>query len=47
MDYSPNTSDKLLNTTLALAQYPILATRIRVRMREELFKTSDYYPQRI
>jgi len=38
MDYSPNTSDKLLNTTLALAQYPILATRIRVRMREELFK---------
>ena len=38
MDFSPNTSEKLLNTTLALMQYPILATRIRLRMREELFK---------
>lgn len=38
MDFSPNTSEKLLNVTLALAQYPILAKRIRIRMREELFK---------
>jgi hypothetical protein len=38
MDFSPNTSDKLLNTTLTLMQYPVLASRIRVRMREELFK---------
>jgi len=37
MDFSPNTSEKLLNVTLALAQYPILASRIRARMREELF----------
>lgn len=37
MDFSPNTSEKLLNVTLALAQYPILAGRIRARMREELF----------
>ena len=37
MDFSNNTSEKLLNVTLALAQYPILATRIRARMREELF----------
>ncbi len=37
MDFSPNTSEKLLNVTLALAQYPILAVRIRARMREELF----------
>ena len=37
MDFSQNTTDQLLNVTLALAQYPILATRIRARMREELF----------
>ena len=37
MDFSPNTSEKLLNVTLALAQYPILSSRIRARMREELF----------
>jgi len=37
MDFSPNTSERLLNITLALAQYPILAGRIRARMREELF----------
>ena len=37
MDFSPNTSEKLLNVKLALAQYPILASRIRARMREELF----------
>ncbi len=37
MDFSPNTSEKLLNVKLALAQYPILSSRIRARMREELF----------
>lgn len=37
MDFSQNTSEKLLNVTLALAQYPILSTRIRARMRDELF----------
>lgn len=37
MDYSPNTSEALLHLKLTLAQYPILASRIRARMREELF----------
>ena len=37
MDFTPNTSETLLNLKLTLAQYPILAARIRARMREELF----------
>ena len=37
MDYSSNTSEALLHLKLTLAQYPILASRIRARMREELF----------
>ena len=37
MDFLPNSSERLLSLILALGQYPILAPRIRVRMREELF----------
>ena len=37
MDFLPNSSERLLNLTLALGQYPILAPRIRARMRAELF----------
>ncbi|MEL7589994.1 MAG: PEP/pyruvate-binding domain-containing protein [Anaerolineaceae bacterium] len=45
MDFSANTSEKLLNTTLALMQYPILAARIRARMREELFSRNIIDPK--
>jgi pyruvate phosphate dikinase-like enzyme len=34
----PNPSDRITNIYLALTQYPILSTRIRVRMRRELFE---------
>ena len=37
MDFKANTTEKLLNIVLALAQYPMLGARIRMRMREELF----------
>jgi len=37
MDFLPNSSERLLSLTLALGQYPILAPRIRARMRAELF----------
>lgn len=37
MDFLPNSSERLLSLTLALGQYPILAPRIRARMRIELF----------
>ncbi len=37
MDFLPNSSERLLSLTLALGQYPILAPRIRARMRLELF----------
>src|SRR5512135_2529338 len=37
MDFLPNSSERLLSLTLALSQYPMLAPRIRVRMRNELF----------
>jgi hypothetical protein len=37
MDFLPNSSERLLSVTLALGQYPILSTRIRARMRIELF----------
>jgi len=45
MDFSANTSEKLLNTTLTLMQYPILAARIRTRMREELFSRNIIDPK--
>lgn len=38
MDFLPNSSERLLSITLALGQYPLLAPRIRARMRAELFK---------
>ena len=38
MDFLPNSSERLLNLMLTLGQYPILAPRIRLRMREELFR---------
>ncbi len=37
MDFLPNSSERLLSLTLALSQYPLLAPRIRARMRNELF----------
>ena len=37
MDFLPNSTERLLSLTLALGQYPILAPRIRARMRAELF----------
>lgn len=37
MDFLPNSSERLLSLTLALSQYPLLAPRIRARMRQELF----------
>lgn len=33
-----NSTDRLISITLALGQYPILSSRIRSRMREEIFK---------
>jgi hypothetical protein len=38
MDFLPNSSERLLNLMLTLGQYPILAPRIRLRMREELYR---------
>jgi hypothetical protein len=38
MDFLPNSSERLLSIILTLGQYPILAPRIRTRMREELFR---------
>lgn len=37
MDFLPNSSERLLSLTLALGQYPLLAPRIRARMRNELY----------
>ena len=37
MDFLPNSSERLLSVTLTLSQYPLLAPRIRARMRNELF----------
>ncbi len=37
MDFLPNSSERLLSLTLTLSQYPLLAPRIRARMRNELF----------
>lgn len=38
MDFLPNSSERLLNLMLTLGQYPILAPKIRLHMREELFR---------
>jgi hypothetical protein len=37
MTFQPTSDDRFLSIYLALAQYPILSTRIRLRMRAELF----------
>ena len=36
--------EKTLRIYLALAQYPILRTQIRARMRRELFERGVIYP---
>ncbi len=38
MTFTPTSSDRLLSIYLALGQYPILSSRIRARMRRELFE---------
>jgi len=45
MSFTPTSSDRLLSLTLALAQYPILSTRIRAVMRRELFTRAVLTPQ--
>ncbi|RMF45691.1 MAG: hypothetical protein D6755_07680 [Anaerolineae bacterium] len=42
----PASSDHVLNVYLTLAQYPILSTNIRARMRRELFERGVITPQR-
>ena len=37
MDFLPNSSERLLSLMIALGQYPILGSKIRARMRKELF----------
>ena len=41
----PPSADRTLNIYLALAQYPILSTKIRARMRRELFDRGVITPQ--
>ena len=38
-------SDRTLNIYLSLAQYPILSTQIRARMRREIFRRGVITPQ--
>jgi hypothetical protein len=45
MTLPPPSADRTLNIYLTLAQYPILGTHIRVRMRRELFKRGVITPQ--
>jgi len=45
MAFSPGSSNKLLNIYLAMGQYPILSSRIRARMRTELFQRGIIQPQ--
>ena len=40
MSFTPTASDRLLTIYLALGQYPILSSRIRARMRRDLFEKS-------
>ena len=44
MTLPPAPSDRTLSIYLSLAQYPILSTQIRVRMRRELFKRGVISP---
>ena len=45
MTLPPASSDRTLNIYLSLAQYPILSSQIRARMRRELFKRGVITPQ--
>ena len=45
MTLPPPSADRTLNIYLSLAQYPILQTKIRARMRRELFKRGVISPQ--
>ena len=45
MTLPPPSADRTLNIYLTLAQYPILSTHMRVRMRRELFKRGVITPQ--
>jgi hypothetical protein len=45
MTLPPASTDRALNIYLTLAQYPILSTRIRSRMRRELFNRGVITPQ--
>lgn len=44
MDLQPSHSNELLNINLALAQYPVLSSRIRQQMRRELFSSGMVSP---
>ncbi len=45
MPLTSSPSDRLLSITLALSEYPILSSRIRMRMRSELFERRLIDPQ--
>jgi Pyruvate phosphate dikinase, AMP/ATP-binding domain len=45
MTFPPPSTERTLNIYLSLAQYPILSTRIRSRMRRELFARGVINPQ--
>ncbi|MFN2195976.1 MAG: PEP/pyruvate-binding domain-containing protein [Anaerolineales bacterium] len=45
MTLPPASTDRVLNIYLTLAQYPVLSTRIRARMRRELFERGVITPQ--
>lgn len=45
MTLPPASSDRALNIYLSLAQYPVLSTQIRARMRRELFQRGVITPQ--
>jgi len=44
MNLSPSHSNEMLNINLALAQYPVLSSRIRQQMRRELFSSGMVRP---
>ena len=46
MSHTPPESSKILEIYLLIAQYPMLASDIRRRMREELFRRGIITPQR-
>jgi len=45
MTLPPASSDRTLHIYLSLAQYPILSTQIRARMRRELYRRGVITPQ--